>query len=64
MGSKNDTVLNVARNKNDKNSEINCFFVKGQGASGKLLLYETIYYVLRYENIKVSLMASTGILSI
>ena len=59
-----DEVLNAARNESENQFGTKCIFVKGQGGSGKTFLYETIYHILKSENINVSSMAYTGIASI
>ncbi|XP_058789055.1 ATP-dependent DNA helicase PIF1-like [Phymastichus coffea] len=54
-----DKILQASRS--DNYTDSTCFYIDGQGGSGKIFIYTTIYNVLMSENINCSTMAYTGI---
>ncbi|XP_058808470.1 uncharacterized protein LOC131674040 [Phymastichus coffea] len=54
-----DIILEASRSQNYAGST--CFYIDGQGSSGKTFVYTTIYNLLMSENIQCSTMAYTGI---
>lgn len=56
-----DKIQSVSLNANLNENESNCFFIDGPGGSGKMFLYETLWYLLNGSDKKVCTMAFTGI---
>ncbi|XP_058789934.1 ATP-dependent DNA helicase pif1-like [Phymastichus coffea] len=54
-----DNIIEASRS--DNYTGTTCFYIDGQGGSGKTFVYTTIYNLLMSDNIKCSTMAYTGI---